>query len=169
MRPPRKLATVALAVSVLSGAIGVAGASADSATQTVTGTIANSISVAVSNPDVTAPLVVGANTVPGGTLTVSGNVLTNVAVAFDKTAMTEWDGTATAYVTGGDQLSSPLTLTALSGGVSAGTATSTTGGTLLSTDVLGDSVFDLSYNQPVLLTDPAGTYRIGVTFTASAL
>jgi hypothetical protein len=167
MRSPRKLATVALAVSVLSGAIGVAGASADTATQTVTGTIANSIAVDLSQPDLTANLVVGENTVPGGSLTVSANVLTNVTAAFDQTAMTEWDGTA--YVTAGNQLSSPLTLTALSGGVSVGTATSTTDGVLISSSPLGDSVFDLSYNQPVLIDDPAGTYRIGVTFTASAL
>lgn len=165
MRRTRTLTASLLAGTLLATAMSTA-ASANPETQSITGTIANTIAVDLSTPTVTQALVVGANTIDGGTLTVSGNVATTTSVAFDKTAMTEWDGTG--YVAGGDVLGTALSLTALSNGVSAGTATSATGGELLSTSVLGESVFNLSYSQPVLLTDPAGQYHIKVTYTAAA-
>ncbi len=142
-------------------------AAATPTTQTITGTIGNSIALQLSAPTVDVPLVLGANTINGGTLTVTGNVLTSVNVTFDKTAMTAFSGAA---YNDSVKLAAPMVLTATGQGttVGTGTATSTTGGVVLGTSVLGSSTYGLSYAQPVSVTDPAGTYRIVVTYTGAA-
>jgi hypothetical protein len=160
----RHLASVALTAALALAAVAPAGA--QSAEQTITGTIGSSISASLSQPAVTQNLVVGANTIDGGSLTVASNLLSTVSVAFDRTAMTRIDEGG-AYVTGA--LGSPLALTATgTGGASLGTATSATNGLLISALGLGSTTINLGYAQPVTLTDAPGTYRIRVTYTAAS-
>lgn len=164
MRRTRLAATSILAASALLAGAGAATA----ADQTVEGTVVSSMDLVLSNVTPTANLSIGANTIPAGTLTVKTNSTTaSVTVSFSKTKMTEYANGAYGTAT----LDGDLTLAALSGGTSVGTASSSTGGTLLAANLLtvGDSVFDLSFTQPVLSTDKVATYRNVVTYTAATL
>lgn len=169
MRRTRLAATSILTASALLAGAGAATA----ADQTVEATVVDSMDLVLSDANLTANLSVGANTIAGGTLTVKTNSVTaTVTVSFAKTKMTEWDsGTGDYVATTPATLTNDLTLTALDGTTSVGTASSSAGGTLLGANLLGvgDSVFNLSFSQPVLSTDKVATYRNVVTYTAASL
>lgn len=154
----------ALVAGTAATALLVVAVPATAEDQTVEATVLTSIAATLSDPVVTTDLIPGANSFGAGTLTVDANVLTAVDVSFDVPAMTTWDGTA--Y--GVDSLGTPLTLTAVDAASgSTGTATSDTGGALASTTLLGETVFSLTYDQPVLDADAPGVYRIVTTFTVT--
>lgn len=162
------------ATSIIAASAILAGAgAATAADQTVEGTVVDSMDLVLSSAAPSANLSVGANTIAAGTLTVKTNSATaTVTVSFAKTKMTEVDPVTGDYVaTSPATLTNDLTLTALSGGTSVGTASSSSGGTLLGANLLGvgDSVFDLSFSQPVLSTDKVATYRNVVTYSAATL
>lgn len=118
------------------------------------------------------------NRVSAGTITITSTAGYTVKVAADRTAMTEWTGTA--YVTSSPKtLGSPLqaTCSAPTGTgatCSALTATSITpsGATFATSAVstgAGSHVFTLTLSQPTALTDYPATYHLVLTITASAL
>ncbi|HEX2240742.1 MAG TPA: hypothetical protein VHJ82_06340 [Actinomycetota bacterium] len=171
----RKVSLVAL--------IGVAFAAlfspAKAATQVIDATLAPGVSMtAVPTPNISWALAMsGANTTSGGSMTVSANTPYTVTMSAEKDFLTQHNGTG--YVSGGSQLSSPLTVTAARTG---GTAVvpgvglvlpaSTIGGPIGTGTGLGTDTFSLTLSQPTVITDkalPTGhTYHNVLTYTASA-
>lgn len=122
----------------------------------------------------------GANTISGGTLTVSALLSSyTVTVTADKTRMSEY--ASGAYVVNGKTLSSALSVTAAIAtphcltpgvGVTAVIGTSTTLATGTGLAITGCSdAYTITLSQPTSIADPAlvpgHTYHISLTYTVS--
>ena len=118
------------------------------------------------------------NTHAGGTATVTANTGYSLTVASDRTAMTEWTGTA--YVSPNPRsLAAPLRV--LCGGATGTGATcvATPATSILTTGVVVASsavgtgasahTYTITFSQPTTLADPPAAYHLGLTFTASTL
>ncbi len=171
----RKVSVVAL--------IGVAFAAlfspAKAATQVIDATLAPGVSMtAVPTPNISWALAMsGPNTTSGGNMTVSANTPYTVTMSAEKNFLSQHNGTA--YVSGGKQLSGPLTVIAeRTGGTSAVPGVglvlpaSTVGGPIGTGTGLGSDTFSITLSQPTVITDqplPTGhTYHNVLTYTASA-
>lgn len=123
----------------------------------------------------------GANTTSGGTLTVSANEPYTVTVSGDKSRLSEWNTSASSYVSDGKTLGAAMDVIAARTGGSAlipgvgatatigasSTLATGTGGTI--TDATDQ--YSITLSQLTAITDsalPAGrTYHIVLTYTAS--
>lgn len=168
MRTARTIAAGILAASTLSVFAGAAAAQ-DAADTTVTGTIAESISIS-SAPATAVNMTLastGANTASGGTIEVTANADYTLTVQGDKNAMTSWDGSVYDDIT---TLGSSMTVTpVLDSGVGVPVAAIvSTAEEIIATSVgLTTDTYSLTLAQPTTVADAPGTYRIVLTYTAS--
>ncbi len=171
----KKLIAGAIVVLAVCAIAGTAGA----ATQTITANLTNSVSMTADPTSTISSWVLaasGANTVSGGSMTVSANSPYTVTVSADKTRLSEWDGSA--YVTNGKTLTNPLVITPTRSGGTAPTAATASAATIGTSSTLavgtglGTDTFDLSLGQTTAIGDSAladpNTYHIVLTYTASS-
>lgn len=179
----RKLTRSILATTAVAGllALPVAGASADNP-QVIDASVANTITIDATpaSRDIGTLPITLAEPASLGQVQVSSNEAysLNLTANFDR--MTGWDTTLETPAYDTDRaLTSPFLVTAVNndtvtGGVgnAAVAATTTTallainalGGTLLSTT----DVYDLTATQDATALDPAGDYRLELTYTVTA-
>lgn len=169
----RKLTRSILAATAAVGllAIPVAGAGADD--QVITGSVVGTVSISAAPADTSITL--PATAAPIGDITVAANTAYTLSIQADKDRMTQYANGA--YSTDADKtLDSPLSLIALNSGTTGGvgaTANATTTSATLATNALSgvlseSDTYAVTATQPTTALDPAGSYRIVVTYTATS-
>ena len=172
----KKILVGVVAVVMIGGAlVGSGYAATTSGTQNLDATLASSITLSLSDPNVAFALPTsGVGTTSGGTATVTSNSPYTVTVQSDVPTMSEWDGAA--YVAAGAALASPPSLAIA---LNSGTGVPGAGGPVIDTlptavaagAGLGTDVFDLTVNQTTTVADTAlpvgNTYHAQFTYTAA--
>lgn len=168
---------VGLGAAVLLGGVlvGSGFAASTTGTQDLDATLASSITLSLSSPNVGFALPSsGTTNVPSGSATVTANSPYTVTVVSDGTALRQWDGTA--YVAAGKALATAPSLAVAS---SSGTGVAGAGGpvtnaapTAVATGLGGGTdVFGLTVSQATTVADtplPSGhTYHARFTYTAA--
>lgn len=171
MTRPRVAVTGSRLALLVAGLTAVAALALPAAAQTttVTGLVGTSVSISTAPSTAVSlgTMALGANLASAGTLAVAANAAYTVTAVADQAAMTKWDGSA--YQSGA--LTTPLALVpTLSTGAPVASpiaALGTTAQTLMTgTGITSDSV-TLQLQQTLLSSDPTGTYRTVITYTAA--
>lgn len=175
-RRHNRFVVAGIAMAFVAAFAGPASAATD--TQTVDATLAETLTFTIDDPDITGWVLnpTGANTISGGTATVSGNAVAfSMAVTSDVATLTEHNG-AGYVTTGGEALAAGMVITAKQGLATIGaTATDTPAVPLipLNTPLGGTNVYDLTFSQATTLADAAlvtgNTYHANLTYTVSTV